>query len=80
MYEIQTTCSNGGIMASLQMESVDRTYKCNELDTVRDAISLASSHRLPGFKLYNKHGNFIREYGLFDGKYRKVAHEENLNV
>lgn len=42
------------------------------VNSVADCMDMAHVHEAAEFKVYNADGYFISEYALFDGKYRKV--------
>jgi hypothetical protein len=60
---------------SMQFESIDNTYDYGTVANIKEAMRLASDGKMQGFKIYNSFGHFIREYALFDGRYRKVAND-----
>lgn len=61
------------IMESVeQAESGNPKYKNGGVKNLEEAILLAHSG-VGNFKLYTRHGFFVSEYALFDGKYREVV-------
>ena len=41
---------------------------------IAHAIQLAQFNGASSFKIHNEDGHFLKEYALFDGKYREVVH------
>lgn len=60
----------------LQFEGTESDVYNGRIEDLKEGITRAYACRMTGFRIYNSNGHFIREYALFDGKYRKVITEE----
>lgn len=81
------TCPHGRVSGycrhcnpeSIKFISGDKRYTNGAVPDLQTAMALARTGRMESFKIYSQNGNFISEYALFDGKYRKLQKKENRN-